>query len=69
VRATDDCVGRARARTLTNQGLLRLTGCDLAQGYFIGRPMPAGELSAWHERWMERVARGEIGGAQSPHWR
>ena len=30
--------------------LLRL-GCDLAQGYGIARPMPAGELPAWIATW------------------
>ena len=26
---------------------LRALGCDLAQGFFISRPIPAGELSPW----------------------
>lgn len=30
---------------------LRQTGCDLAQGYFIARPMPAADLSGWIEAW------------------
>lgn len=34
---------------------LRRTGCDLAQGYFIGKPMPAGDLPAWIEGWQARV--------------
>lgn len=25
--------------------------CDLAQGYFIGKPMPAASLLAWNEEW------------------
>ena len=36
--------------------LNRLTrlGCDSGQGYFIARPMPAGELAAWQSAWVER---------------
>ena len=30
---------------------LRTAGCDLAQGYFIARPMPANELAAWISGW------------------
>lgn len=33
---------------------LRLSGCDLAQGHFIARPMPAAELPAWMRAWEER---------------
>ncbi len=29
-------------------------GCDLAQGFFIGRPMPAKELPVWLQDWNER---------------
>ncbi len=27
-------------------------GCDVAQGYFIGRPMPRDELIGWYRDWM-----------------
>jgi EAL domain-containing protein (putative c-di-GMP-specific phosphodiesterase class I) len=27
-------------------------GCDVAQGYFIGRPMPQDELIPWYRDWM-----------------
>jgi len=33
---------------------LRRTGCDLAQGYFIARPMPAADLPGWIETWNTR---------------
>jgi EAL domain-containing protein (putative c-di-GMP-specific phosphodiesterase class I) len=33
---------------------LRRRGCDLAQGYFIAKPMPAEDLSAWLAGWNER---------------
>jgi EAL domain-containing protein (putative c-di-GMP-specific phosphodiesterase class I) len=32
--------------------LLREMGCDTAQGYFIGRPMPADALRAWWADWL-----------------
>ncbi|MBX3702643.1 MAG: EAL domain-containing response regulator [Steroidobacteraceae bacterium] len=37
---------------------LREHGCDLAQGYFIGRPMPGSDLPRWLKTWDARVARG-----------
>ena len=33
---------------------LQKTGCDLAQGYFIARPMPAEDLVAWVAAWRDR---------------
>ncbi|MFN3630888.1 MAG: EAL domain-containing protein, partial [Casimicrobiaceae bacterium] len=35
-------------------GLLREIGCDIAQGYFIGRPMPSASLPAWLAEWLLR---------------
>lgn len=35
---------------------VRASRCGLAQGYFIGRPMPPDELPAWHLLWKERLA-------------
>ena len=26
-------------------------GCDVAQGFYIAKPMPGSELVAWHETW------------------
>lgn len=35
---------------------LRSVGCDMAQGYFIARPMPAEVLPAWLTNWQARRA-------------
>ncbi|WP_432744617.1 EAL domain-containing response regulator [Methylobacter sp. G7] len=35
--------------------LLRSTGCDLAQGYFIAKPMPAGDIPAWITAWEANI--------------
>lgn len=34
--------------------MVRRTGCDLAQGYYIALPMPAAELADWIQSWKER---------------
>jgi EAL domain-containing protein (putative c-di-GMP-specific phosphodiesterase class I)/CheY-like chemotaxis protein len=45
---------------------LRSSGCDLAQGYFVCRPVPLANLIAWHPQWLQRFqAMGEAGGAAS----
>ena len=36
--------------------LLCETGCDLAQGFFVARPMPADELVDWAKAWSHRFA-------------
>ncbi len=43
----------------TWQALYR-TGCSAAQGYFIGRPMPVGELEAWMQSWSHRSASSKV---------
>ncbi len=35
--------------------LLRSTGCDIAQGYFIARPMPAEKFLDWLSSWQANV--------------
>lgn len=45
---------------LADWDLLRSTGCDLAQGYFIARPMPAADLPLWIEAWKERISTGLV---------
>jgi EAL domain-containing protein (putative c-di-GMP-specific phosphodiesterase class I) len=34
---------------------VRQSGCDVAQGFFIAKPMPAEQLAEWIEDWEERV--------------
>lgn len=43
---------------------LQRTGCDLAQGYFIARPMPAQQVLGWVDDWQRRWAM-ELGGGGS----
>ncbi|MBI5109040.1 MAG: EAL domain-containing response regulator [Rhodocyclales bacterium] len=31
------------------------TGCDMTQGYFVARPMPAADLAGWIETWGARL--------------
>ena len=33
---------------------LQSLGCNMAQGYFVARPMPGGDLPAWHAAWQPR---------------
>ncbi|CAN5631471.1 hypothetical protein BH09PSE5_BH09PSE5_34530 [soil metagenome] len=35
---------------------VRAAGCDVAQGYFVGRPMPADAIPQWREQWDQRFA-------------
>jgi EAL domain-containing protein (putative c-di-GMP-specific phosphodiesterase class I) len=38
----------------TDWDFVRARGCDLAQGYFIAPPMPAGDLLPWLADWEQR---------------
>jgi EAL domain-containing protein (putative c-di-GMP-specific phosphodiesterase class I) len=38
--------------TLEVLDLLRRLGCDLAQGYYVGRPMEGARLPAWMSAWL-----------------
>lgn len=40
--------------SLAHAKALMALGCELAQGYGIARPMPAGEMPAWLEGWPQR---------------
>jgi EAL domain-containing protein (putative c-di-GMP-specific phosphodiesterase class I) len=42
--------------SLDDWQLLREIGCDLAQGYFIGRPMPSERMPEWLSNWRARRA-------------
>jgi EAL domain-containing protein (putative c-di-GMP-specific phosphodiesterase class I) len=41
-------------------------GCGIAQGYFIGRPMPGPAIAAWHEEWKARVRQENLAGFAAP---
>ena len=47
--------------------LLRELKCDQAQGYYMGRPMPVGEFSAWSTSWGMRRAAGDGDGIHLLH--
>ena len=40
---------------LDDWNFLRNTKCDIAQGYFIAKPMPAADFPGWMEGWQSRV--------------
>ena len=39
--------------------------CDEAQGYFMGKPMPAADFSAWRTRWLDKLAVNRAESGQS----
>lgn len=41
--------------TLEDWNLLKELNCHIAQGYFVGKPMPAHELEAWEKQWVARL--------------
>ncbi|MEO8133252.1 MAG: EAL domain-containing response regulator [Betaproteobacteria bacterium] len=47
------CVGEG-VETLDDWNCLKLLRCDIAQGYFIGRPMEGDLFPAWAKEWAER---------------
>ena len=47
--------------------LLRELKCDQAQGYYMGRPMPVSEFSAWSTSWGMRRASGDTDGIHLLH--
>jgi EAL domain-containing protein (putative c-di-GMP-specific phosphodiesterase class I) len=42
--------------TKENWHMLSAMHCDLAQGFFIGKPMPGNEISSWADNWAARAA-------------
>ena len=40
--------------TQDDWALLREIGCDMAQGYFVGRPMPGDQLGDWLAEWQTK---------------
>ena len=59
----DSIIGLARSfrrqviaegvETIAHGTLLLRLGCDLAQGYGIARPMPAGDIDRWLQQWVQ----------------
>lgn len=48
-------VGAVGVENIGEWDVLRLTGCDYAQGSFIANPMPAEELADWMQVWQSRL--------------
>lgn len=34
---------------------LALLGCELAQGYYVSRPLPVAQIASWFAEWQARV--------------
>jgi predicted signal transduction protein with EAL and GGDEF domain len=39
----------------TTWQMLRSMGCSTAQGYYLSRPMPSGDVTAWMEAWSSKA--------------
>ena len=50
-RAFNRSVIAEGVETRAQGDMLLQLGCCIAQGYFVARPMPAGELATWREHW------------------
>ncbi|KPF43405.1 hypothetical protein D621_19580 [beta proteobacterium AAP51] len=70
IRLAHDLGFRAVAEGVENAhilGALRTLGCDEAQGYHLGRPMPAAELPAFARRWAAQdVPQAATAAAETP---
>jgi EAL domain-containing protein (putative c-di-GMP-specific phosphodiesterase class I) len=55
-RELDISVVAEGVEDLADWEFVRNSDCELAQGYYFARPMPADELLAWLQGWPEGVA-------------
>ena len=53
-RSLDLCVTAEGVETEDQLQLVRQLGCDVAQGYWIGRPLEPGSLGQWQQEWAAR---------------
>ena len=57
-QAEQEAKRRGSAEGIENRAdwdFVRRSGCDLAQGYFIAKPMPAADLVKWLADWEKRL--------------
>ncbi|MDO8263369.1 MAG: EAL domain-containing response regulator [Gallionella sp.] len=54
-RQLDMAVVAVGVEEIGDWDMLRSTGCDFAQGYFIAKPMPAADLPGWIQAWQARA--------------
>ena len=64
VHSLDKKVVAEGVENASTWALLRDAGCDIAQGFYLGRPMPFSELLAWLED--GSVPKGDVGSRLSP---